>query len=163
MPKRKARDLMTRGLVTLSPETEICTATKSLLKHRISGAPVIDENRRLVGILSEKDCLRVLSGEAYDGLPEGHVRDYMTRTVETVGPDSTLLDIVGVFLARSFRRLPVVDDDGVVLGQISRRDALVAIESMWDNSYLYGTKSRRLEPDDGSPGVDSAIRAARNL
>lgn len=163
MPNRTATSVMTKGLVTLSPGTEIHEAVKTLLRHKISGAPVVDENRRLLGILSEKDCLRVFTGEAYDGLPEGHVRDYMTREVDTVSPDTTLIDIVGRFLAKSYRRLPVVNEAGVVVGQISRRDALVAIDEMRENSYLYGTKSRRLKPDDGSPGVHSAIKAARNL
>ena len=66
--------------------------------------------------------------------------------------------LVQLFLTRSFRKLPVVDTEGRVIGQVSRRDARIAIESIADNSYLYGTADRR-PPDDG--GVDSAMKIAR--
>ena len=153
-----AADLMTRSVVTLAPDGGIYPAIKVLLKHKISGAPVVDPAGRLVGILSEKDCLRVLVGGALDGLPDGLVRDYMTETVETVGPGATLLDIAHRFITRSYRRLPVLDADGRVIGQVSRRDALVAIEAIRDDPRLYGTRDRR--PTD-STGVDSAMRSAR--
>ena len=159
MPHRVASDMMVRSVVTLSPATDIYGAMKILLKHRISGAPVVDDAGRLVGILSEKDCLRVLAGEAFDGLPEGRVGDYMTRDVESVGPGTSLFDIVRRFLDRAYRRLPVVDQDGRVVGQISRRDVVAAIESIHDNSYLYGSAGAAA-PADGE-GVDSAMRLAR--
>ena len=158
MPSRTAADIMTRGLVTLSPEGGIYQAIEVLLKQRISGAPVVDPTGRLVGILSEKDCLRVLVGAALDGLPDGRVCDFMTETVETIGPDASLYDIAHRFITRSYRRLPVVDEDGRIIGQVSRRDALAAIEAIRDDPRLYGTRDQR--PSD-STGVDSAMRIAR--
>jgi CBS domain-containing protein len=80
MPGHTAADIMTRSVVTLSQEGCIYQAIEVLLKHKLLGALVVDETGRLVGILSEKDCLRVLVGGALAGLPDGLVRDYMTET-----------------------------------------------------------------------------------
>ena len=158
MPEQTAREIMARSEMTLSPETNIYSAMKSLLKHRLLGAAVVDAEGRLVGMLTEKDCLKMLAGEAFEGLPEGRVRDYMTRDVETMSPTASLYEIVRTFLGRTYRKLPVVDDHGRVIGQLSRLDALRAIESIRDNSYLYGSKVEH--PLDGG-GVDSAMRMAR--
>jgi CBS domain-containing protein len=152
---------MARRLVTLAPRTDIHEAMRTLLKRRISGAPVVDDDGRLVGVLSEKDCLRVLTAEAYDGVPLGHVSDYMTKDPHAITPEAGLVDIVGRFLSSAYRRLPVVDPGGRLLGQVSRRDALAAVEAMRDNSYLYGSQDRHPPREDDAGGVDSAMRRAR--
>ena len=155
-----AADVMTRSVVTLSPESDLYSAVETLLKHRISGAPVVDAEGRLVGILSEKDCLRVAVASTLDGLPEGSVASYMTREVEAITSSSSLYDIVHRFLRRTFRRLPVVDESGRVIGLVSRRDVLVAIQSIQRSSSAGGAADG-LHPE--APGVDSAMRAARSL
>ena len=109
MPTRNAADIMTRSVVTLAPDLDIYGAMQCLLKKKISGAPVVDSDGRLVGMLSEKDCLKVLAGEALDGLPEGKVSDYMTRSVESITPTTSIYDVVHNFLQLHVRRLPVVD------------------------------------------------------
>ncbi len=159
MPNQTVTDIMARSEMTLSPQTNIFRAVQLLLNHRLSGAPVVDAEGRLVGMLTEKDCLKALAGEAFDGLPEGHVHDYMTRNVETVTRTASLYDIVGRFLGKTYRKLPVVDDQGRVIGQVSRRDTLRVMESIRDNSYLYGSKDEH--PPEGG-GVDSAMRMARS-
>ena len=70
---------------------------------------------------------------ALDGLPRGKVSDYMTNPAESITPTASLYDVAQVFLTRSYSKLPVVDRDGRVIGQVSRRDILVAIESARDN------------------------------
>ena len=161
MPTRKAADIMTRSVVTLSPDMDIYGALQRLLKKKISGAPVVDLDGHLVGVLSEKDCLKVLTGEALDGLPEGKVSDYMTRSVQSITPTTSIYDIVDHFLQAHFRRLPVVDQAGRVVGQVSRRDVLKAIESIRDNSYLYGTQEKYPPKEGEGMRVDSAMRRAR--
>ena len=110
-------------------------------------------------MLTERDCLKVLVGGALDGLPTGKVSDYMTAPAQSIPTTVTLFDIAHIFLTRSYRKLPVVDRDGRVIGQVSRRDMLVTIESGRDNPRLYGVKDQR-PPDD--MGVDSAMRLARS-
>ncbi len=145
---------------TLSPDADIYDAITKLFKSKLSGAPVVDENDVLIGMLSERDCLKVLVGGALDGRPGGRVSDFMTRSPESISPDTKLLEIVHIFLTKTFRKLPVVDDDGHVVGQVSRRDALGALEKLRDNPWLYGTDDRR-PPDGTGSGVDSAMRIAR--
>jgi CBS domain containing-hemolysin-like protein len=65
------------------------------------------------------------------------------------------------FLNNSYRRIPVKDEEGHIIGQISRRDLLLAFESMRDNPRLYGAKEERHELED-SPGVDTAMKMARS-
>lgn len=163
MPTRTAQEIMTRSPTTLSPDTDIYKAIKTLLKKKISGVPVVDINGNLQGMLSEYDCLKVMTGEAFDGLPEGKVADYMSSPAQTVKAEARILDIVDRFLAKPIRRLPVVDKNGHLVGQISRRDVLEAIESIRDNTYLYGQKDEEIRPpsSDESRGVDSAMKSAR--
>ncbi len=152
-------DIMARSEATLSPDSDIYDALARLLKSRLTGAPVVDNDGALLGMLTERDCLKVLVGGALDGLPTGKVSDYMTAPAQSIPPTATLFDIALIFLTRSFRKLPVVDGDGRVIGQVSRRDMLVAIESGRDNPRLYGVTDQH-PPDD--MGVDSAMRLARS-
>jgi Mg/Co/Ni transporter MgtE len=85
----------------------------------------------------------------------------MTRGPHAIPPDAGLVDIVGRFLSSSYRRLPVVDPEGRLLGQVSRRDALAAVEAMRDNSYLYGSRDQHPPQEDDAGGVASAMRRAR--
>jgi CBS domain-containing protein len=156
-------DIMTRKLVILSPDMDIYEAMRTLIKKGISGAPVIDDDGNLLGILSEYDCLKVLTAGAYEGLPEGKVADYMTCPATTVKPTASLIDVVTLFTKNPIRRIPVMDKGGQLLGLISRRDVLVAIESIRGNTRLYGAKEETSLPpssEDGI-GVDSAIKYAR--
>ncbi len=131
-----------------------------VLRRTETGAPVVNEAGQLLGMLTERDCLKALVGGALDGLPGGKVADYMTAPAESIRPTASLFDIAHIFLTRSFRKLPVVDVDRRVIGQVSRRDMLVAIEAGRDNPRLYGVEDRRpVEQTDA--GVDSAMRTAR--
>ncbi len=158
MTSLTAADIMARSEATLSPDLDIYKAVDKLLKSRLTGAPVVDEQGVLLGMLTERDCLRVLVGGELDGLPSGRVSDYMSTPAESIGPRASLYDIVHVFLTKPYRKLPVVDDDRRVIGQVSRRDTLVAFDASRDSPRLYGTKDER--PPDGS-GVDSAMKIAR--
>ena len=75
-------DIMARKLWTLSPEMDAFDAVSFLLAHRISGAPVVDDERRFLGVFSESGSMRVLIGAIYDSLPGAEVRSYMDRSPE---------------------------------------------------------------------------------
>lgn len=161
MRNKTAADIMTRLVLTLSPDAHIAHALRALLKKKTPEAPVMDEQGNLVGMLSETDCLKVLCAVAFDGTPEGKVSDYMTYPVETIAPGTNVCDIVNRFLNNSYRRIPVKDAEGRIVGQISRRDLLLAFEAMRDNPRLYGAKEKRHELEE-SPGVDTAMKLARS-
>ena len=129
-------DIMARSEATLGPESDIYDALERLLKSRLTGAPVVDDDGMLLGMLTERDCLKVMLDGALDGLPRAKVSDYMTSPAESITPTASLYDVAQIFLTRSYRKLPVVDRDGRVIGQVSRRDILVAIESARDNPRL---------------------------
>ena len=120
------KDHMTKNVVTLSPNMEIIHATQFLIAHNISGAPVLDEHGRLVGILTERDCMRVAMQAGYHGEPGGLVSDYMSAEPESVTPDDTILALAEKFINGRFHRYPVVDK-GRLVGLISRRDVMRAM------------------------------------
>jgi CBS domain-containing protein len=127
-----ARDIMATSIITLKPQLSIFAAIRTLLAKRISGAPVVDDAGQVVGMLSELDCLRVLSSdEFYAGHQEeaGTVKDFMTEAGRTISPDMGIYAIAHYFMTTPVRRLPVVVD-GELLGQVSRRDVLATIEEM---------------------------------
>lgn len=127
-----ASDIMTRSLVTLRPDVNIFEAMSVLMAKRISGAPVLDDSGKWIGMLSELDCLRVLSSHEFyaDEQEEaGQVRDFMTACGLNIRPNLGIYAIAHYFLTTSVRRLPVVSG-GRLLGQVSRRDVLRGIESM---------------------------------
>ncbi|MEE9383116.1 MAG: CBS domain-containing protein [Nannocystaceae bacterium] len=120
------REYMATRLLTLAPGTDIHEAVEFFLGHKISGAPVVDPTGALVGVMSEKDCLKLLaSGESHQR-PRGQVEDFMTRDVATVPSSMDIYFVAGLFLKNVYRRFPVVDQ-GRLVGQISRRDVLKAI------------------------------------
>ena len=124
------KDYMSRRLVTLKRETEIMQAVAILIKNDIAGAPVVDDDGRLVGILTEKDCMKVVLNAAYHSEYGGVVGDFMSTDIEVLEPNLSIVDAARHFLARRYHRYPVLDD-GVLVGQISRRDLLRALEDAW--------------------------------
>ncbi|MDP6932383.1 MAG: CBS domain-containing protein [Myxococcota bacterium] len=121
------QDFMDTIVHTLSPDTDIIDAVDFLLQKRVTGAPVVLEDQTLVGILSEKDCLKLLATGSDNQRPTGKVRDFMTEEVTTIPPTMNVYFVAGMFLTAAFRRLPVVQGDKLV-GAITRFDILRAIQ-----------------------------------
>ena len=90
-------DFMAKDLITFKPDTLIGTAIESILNHKISGESMVDENGDLVGILSEKDCLRTLFESSYYNNLSGHVKDYMSTEVITIDVNETLANVTDKF------------------------------------------------------------------
>lgn len=124
------KDYMSINVVALSPTMDIHHAMKTLLEHQISGAPVIDEQRNLVGILSERDCLKVAFSASYHKDWGGRVSEYMNSEVQTVNANLDIVEMAELFLKSRYRRFPVVAGNRLV-GMISRRDVLKALEELW--------------------------------
>jgi CBS domain-containing protein len=121
------KDYMARTLVTFKPDTDVLDAIHVLVKNRIAGAPVVDDEGNLVGMLSEYDCMKVALDAGYHGTWGGPVRDFMSDGVETVDADMSIIDLAQVFINKKLRRFPVMQGTRLV-GQISRRDVLRALE-----------------------------------
>lgn len=116
----KAKDIMTQNVVTVSTSTEIYDAMNLLIKHNITGLPVLDDNALLVGVLSEKDMLNLLYNEKLKDNTVGH---FMTKNPVSFGPEDNVVDICDCFLENSFRRVLIVENSKLI-GIISRRDII---------------------------------------
>ena len=118
------RDFMTTLMVTLRQDMGIYEAVKILLKNKTSGAWVLDESKMLLGVLSEKDCLRIFANKAFNQIPSGIVADYMSKSMKSLHPDDDLFKVTDIFLKSPFRRLPVIEH-GILIRQVSRYDVLL--------------------------------------
>lgn len=121
------KDYMAKTLVTFKPNTNVLDAVHALVEHRIAGAPVVDDEGTIVGMLSEFDCMKVALQAGYHGQYGGPVSDYMSSNVATVNAEMSIVDLAQQFAEIGFRRFPVTDSNRLV-GQISRRDVLRALE-----------------------------------
>ena len=122
---------MAKNVITFSEDQPIVDAIDVMLDKRISGAPVLSEKGELIGILSEKDCLKIIVDRAYHNHPnqKSTVKDYMSREVATVDIDKDVAEVANMFLSSNFRRFPVVEN-GKLKGQVSRRDVMKATRDL---------------------------------
>lgn len=125
-----AEDIMVTRLVTLRAETDVFKAIETLVKNKISGAPVVDGDNKLLGVFSEKNCMQILIDAAYEGLPTNQVGAFMDNEPQTVSRNTGLLVLAQVFLLSPRRRLPVVEDGNILVGQVSRRDVIAAASKL---------------------------------
>ncbi len=125
-----ARDCMTSNVVAFRPEDDLLEAISSLLNHHFAAAPVVDAHGNLTGMLTEKDCLRIISNFAYDeDLEGGKVNDYQSAIRVTCEPEMDIFGVADRFLSTNFPLLPVVDS-GRLVGVISRRDTLRGVQKL---------------------------------
>jgi len=125
MKSLKVRDYMSVDVITFAPTDSVMDAMSVLLKQGISGAPVLGEDGRLLGVLSEVDLMEVVVQDSHYNENIGIVSDFMQEAVEHVDPDMDILNLAQRFVRNHRRRYPVLQD-GVLVGQISRRDVLQA-------------------------------------
>ena len=138
----QAQDVMTTKVVTVAPDTPVTEIAKLLLERHISAVPVVSDDGRLLGIVSEGDLIHELGQEGAQrswwldllaspqalaqAYLKGHGRlasDVMTRSIVSVAPDTPLPEIARLLEARRIKRVPVLRD-GALVGVVSRADLL---------------------------------------
>lgn len=135
-----ATDLMTRSVLLVDQEMELDQAAALLAKKHISGAPVVDHQEKIVGIVSEKDFLREMGfgtepsimqiatyclqnkSRMMGKLHNRTVGDIMTRPPITGIPEMTIGTVSTLFVDRKINRLPIVDTNGLTVGIVTRTD-----------------------------------------
>ena len=121
------RKLMTKAARTFRADEPMGEAMRALARSSFAVIPVIDNEGRLVGLLSEKDCLRTITQWAYDRVAGGTVGDYMSPLEVAVTPDMDVLTAARAFLECNFACLPVTEDDKLV-GRLGRHEVLKGID-----------------------------------
>lgn len=134
--KLTVADFMTIQLVIFKPEQSIHEVMRAFIKHRISGGPVVDESGKLVGVISEADCMKEISDSRYFNLPilDKSVAHFMTKEVDTIDANTSVFDAASLFSKSSRRRYPVMENNRLV-GQVSRKDIVIAALEMKSQTW----------------------------
>lgn len=117
-----AGDFMTKNVVSVKTDTPIYEALELLRKNDITGMPVIDDDMTLVGIITEKDVLRLFYADVDD--QNKTVKFFMTQPAVSFGMSESLESICDFLMVKHFRRVPVVSTKGKLVGIISRPDII---------------------------------------
>ena len=129
----KIQDYMSNKVITFKPEDSIISALRELVKQGHSGGPVIDNEGKLVGIISEIDCLKEALMDGYFQQVGDRVADHMTKDVDVVKQDDDIIKCADYFY-KGRRRLPVLDD-GKLVGIITRKDFARALINRIDHPH----------------------------
>ncbi len=117
----KAAKIMTKEVIFVKPTTTLLEAMSLLVKHKISGLPVVDDQEKIVGMITEKDFLQLLVSDFITS--NELVGDYMSKDVQFFGPEDSVILICDFFMKMNVRRVPIVEN-GKMVGVISRRDII---------------------------------------
>ncbi|RMI33555.1 CBS domain-containing protein [Nocardia stercoris] len=115
------RDILSRPVVTVGPETPLPEAISLLTEHHFAALPVVDDADRVIGMLSESDALAAASA-----VPAPAVGAVMSSPVEVAEPHSDVTEVAARMLDRHLRSMPVVEE-GVLVGIVARRDLLAVL------------------------------------
>ena len=137
------QDIMVTNVVAVKKDADLHETARLLSEHRISGLPVIDDENRVIGVISEadllllagmkrehsfRDILRSVLGEPLPVRKSGNrVHHVMSFPPITAKADDSVGDVANILDKRRIKRLPVVNDDGKLIGIISRADIVRAI------------------------------------
>ena len=129
----EVRDYM-RKPITVDQDLTVSEASQVILKNKLSGVVVIDNDHHLVGMLSELDCLKAMVSAVYNGNAPGteKVKHVMTTKVEVNHPQEDIITVAATMLDHKHRRRPVTEN-GKLVGQITCRQLLRAISEFGDD------------------------------
>lgn len=134
--KVSVEDYMSTKLITFHPDQLMEEVIETLLRYKISGGPVMDDDGELVGVISEGDCMKEVVGGKYNNMPNlmGRVKEHMTAGVISISPETNIFDAAKMFLEKRIRRFPVVNR-GKLVGQISQKDIMRAVHNMTSTTW----------------------------
>lgn len=122
------KDVMARRSPSIALGTAVTTVVETLLRHKITGLPVVDEQSRVVGFVSEQDCLRSLLVSSYhcEGSPK--VEDVMHREPLTVSAEASVVDMAELMVKQKPKVYPVVDENKRLVGLLLRSQVLTVLK-----------------------------------
>ena len=140
-------DVMTNQVVTLMPDRKVSRAKEIMKIQGISGIPVVDKKKKLLGIISIQDIINAIE---YDKINEP-LENMMSAPVITTHPDELVSELVQKFKQRKVHRFPVTDDEGVLVGIVTRQDILHGILEKFNLIYVHDQKRTSTLNSDISP------------
>jgi CBS domain-containing protein len=114
-------DVMSTHIVSVSPDSQIGDAARRMVEADCGACVVLDAEGELIGVITERDVLRGFS-EAVE--PSAAVEERMTRHVLTASPQTEIAEAMALMVDGRFRHLPVLNDEGNVIGLVSMRDLM---------------------------------------
>ncbi len=135
MESLKVLDYMNRRPVKLTVNMPVATAVELLLISKQSGGAVVNKQNEVVGFLSEQDCLSRMITSSYYREQVCTVEDIMSKPVLSVKSYESVLELAQKLINDKPRVYPVIDDDGTLIGSISRADVLYAIDVQLHDGY----------------------------
>jgi CBS domain-containing protein len=149
-----ARDIMTHEVISIAPTTSIRDAARLLSEYDISGAPVIDAQGQMVGIVTEHDLLGAeLSSDDLRNKEGKPVQDIMTTRVISVGDQTPVDEIALILTSKRFKRVPVLRG-GRVVGIVSRANIVRMMASRWVCPVCGAMQHGRMPEECFSCGAD---------
>ncbi|MFO7703420.1 CBS domain-containing protein [Psychroflexus maritimus] len=132
----RVRDCMNTAMILFYEEMSLLEAMEIMIQKKVSGGPVLNEEKKLVGIISEGDCVKQISDSRYYNMPMADVKikHKMSTAIETIHPDENIFDIANKFLTLKRRRFPVVENNQL-LGLVSQKDMLRIATRMSGNHW----------------------------
>lgn len=156
--RMKVKEVMTKKIVSLSPDETVADAVEKFAKHRISGCPVIDDRGQVIGIMTETNILESLKThyrelkmkvppetiigisfveiakkkevmKAFEEISSTPVSKVMTRGVSTAGPEDELEDVIQIMVRNDVNRIPITEKN-VLVGMVTRGDIIRAVQKM---------------------------------
>jgi CBS domain-containing protein len=128
----RAKDIMTKNLITVKRQAPVLEAMKLMIENEVTGIPVVDDDMTLLGIITEKDVLRLFYAD--DEEKNKPVERFMSKPAVSYHEDETLQDICDFMMVNYFRRVPVITSKNKVVGIVSRPDVLKYILNRDKNS-----------------------------
>jgi CBS domain-containing protein len=129
----QAKTIMKRDVITVRPQDTLDQVIQILVDKNITGIPVVNEDNTPVGVITEKDVLKyMLEEDAISHLTDSNLCEHtvyhaMTADVVTFDEDAALEQVCECLVNRNFRRVPIVDKSGKLVGIISRKDIIAII------------------------------------
>lgn len=119
------RDCMNTSMILFDEEMSLLEAMEIMIKKKVSGGPVVNQSKELVGVISEGDCVKQISDSRYYNMPMGDVKvkHKMSTAIESIHPDEHIFDVANKFLTLKRRRFPVVENKQLI-GIVSQKDML---------------------------------------
>jgi predicted transcriptional regulator len=128
MESLKVVDYINKHPVRFKPNMPVAEAVELLLASKQSGGPVIDDKGKLIGFLSEQDCLMQMLESTYYRQQVATVYEIMSHEVHPVNPNDSILELTQRFIKERYKLYPVINDNGELLGTINRSNILYAID-----------------------------------